>query len=328
MTSQGLDYFLLDTDFFENDKIELIEGEFKEQGGYLAIRLLCKIYKSKGYYYAWGEDECLLLAKKLSDAYTPEFVDAVVHCMVRRGFFSQPLFEQYGILTSEELQRRYFEAVRKRKEVIVKKEYLLVDGAKYKNVAFFEENGGILPEKGGISKQSKVKESKVNTSSLSSSSGRSGGIKPESMEEQEKIVHFFTFKRNWAAPNKEYKRLVAYNNEPGKPGWASLTPEQRETYTESWAPLSKESRFKEDFLRCWEKVYSELIRLDAPIEIRLEALADSLRVYKRGGTIHLCCSEGLREFIEQPEVIEAVKPILWPYVKANECIGIVYPKES
>ena len=60
----GIDYFPFDVDFFLNDKLQLIEGEFGMKGGYIAIRLLCKVYKN-GYYYQWGADECLLFAKNL-----------------------------------------------------------------------------------------------------------------------------------------------------------------------------------------------------------------------------------------------------------------------
>lgn len=59
----GLDYFPMNVDFFEDDKIELIEAEFGIKGSILAVKLLCKIYK-EGYFYKWGEDECLLFQRR------------------------------------------------------------------------------------------------------------------------------------------------------------------------------------------------------------------------------------------------------------------------
>ena len=56
----GIDYFSFDVDFFNDDKIQLIEAEFGIKGSITAIRLLCKIY-NEGYFYGWGEDQCLLL---------------------------------------------------------------------------------------------------------------------------------------------------------------------------------------------------------------------------------------------------------------------------
>jgi hypothetical protein len=36
----GIDYFPFDIDFFNDDKIQLIEAEFGIKGGYIAVRLL------------------------------------------------------------------------------------------------------------------------------------------------------------------------------------------------------------------------------------------------------------------------------------------------
>jgi len=49
---KGLDYFPMNVDFFEDDKLQLIEAEFGLKGSVVAIRLLCKIYK-EGYFYQW-----------------------------------------------------------------------------------------------------------------------------------------------------------------------------------------------------------------------------------------------------------------------------------
>ena len=337
MNSQALDYFPLDTDFFDSDKIQLIEGEFGEKGGYLAVRLLCKIYGTKGYYYTWGEDECLLLSKKLGAGFVPTIVNDIVRGLVRRDFFNKTIFDSFSCLTSEELQRRYFEGVRKRKEVIVKKELILVDVTRYKNVTFFDEKGAVFDEKGGIFQQSKVKESKVNKTSspsLSPPSSRSGEITPGSEEEQQRIVYFFTFEKNWAAPNKEYQRLLAYNNEPGKAGWENLSADSRTAYTKRWKPEgTPPPRFKMDnkergdntvLLRVWHQVYDEMVRLGAPLDVQLDALSDELEFEKARGLLLLNCTERLHDFIEQPVVLDAIKPIIWPYVVAHGCKGINY----
>ena len=122
----GIDYFPFDVDFFDDDKIMLIESEFGMKGGYIAVRLLCKIYK-EGYYYKWGTDECLLFARALgADAVSKGLIDEVIQCMVRRGFFDKKLFEQYKILTSYGIQKRYFEATKRYKKIDVFSEYLLI----------------------------------------------------------------------------------------------------------------------------------------------------------------------------------------------------------
>jgi len=123
----GIDYFPLDVEFFNSDKIQLIESEFGLKGGYLALRLLCKIYK-EGYYYRWGEDECLLLAKAIgADGITTSEIEQIIARLIRRNFFDKTCFDKFSILTSANIQARYFEATRRYKQVTIVKEYLLTD---------------------------------------------------------------------------------------------------------------------------------------------------------------------------------------------------------
>ncbi len=51
-TKDGLDYFPLDVDVFEDEKIEAIAGEFGIKGELAVIKLLCAVYK-KGYFIRW-----------------------------------------------------------------------------------------------------------------------------------------------------------------------------------------------------------------------------------------------------------------------------------
>ena len=186
LQTMGLDFFYLSVDFFDNDKVLLVEQEYDSRATLLAIKLLSKIYH-KGFYYKWGKDECLLFTRKLPADYTAEFVQSVVDALVERGFFHKEYYEKQGVLTSESIQLHYFEAVQRRKQVEVEPDYLLVDVKKYKNVHVAgedkqleekSESAGenglnasdvyILPpdvdisgENVDISKQSKVKESKL-----------------------------------------------------------------------------------------------------------------------------------------------------------------------
>jgi hypothetical protein len=96
-------------DFFEDDKIQLIEAEFGTKGVCVAIRLLCKVYKN-GYFYQWGGDECLLLSKQIGDGIVPNLVEEIVKGLVRRSFFDKGVFDSFRILTSRGIQRRYIEA--------------------------------------------------------------------------------------------------------------------------------------------------------------------------------------------------------------------------
>lgn len=163
MKSKGLDFFPFDVDFFDNEKIALIEAEFGHKGVMIAIRLLCKIYK-EGYYCQWGGDECLLFSRKAGAGFVPELVGQVVAGLVKRSMFDEQLFNTFGILTSFRIQTCYFSAIKRRQGVGVRKEFLLVDVSKYPNVYILGENVDISCKNVCISKQSKSKKKEISLS--------------------------------------------------------------------------------------------------------------------------------------------------------------------
>lgn len=155
----GIDYFPFDVDFFEDDKIQLIESEFGMKGGYIAIRLLCKIYKG-GYYYKWGTDECLLFTRQLGlEGVSKNTVDEIINGLIRRCFFDKRCFDKFGILTSKGIQDRYFEATKRYKKYDVFKEYLLSDNINGENVNIISINADINTTK--EKEKKKEKESKL-----------------------------------------------------------------------------------------------------------------------------------------------------------------------
>ncbi len=119
---KGIDYFPLDVRL--NDKMKLIEARFGLKGFAVVVKLWMKIY-SVGYYCEWNEDVALLFASenRVGDSAVSEIVDEAL----RRGIFDRELFEKYGILTSEGIQERYFEAVSRRQKVEIDKRYLLIN---------------------------------------------------------------------------------------------------------------------------------------------------------------------------------------------------------
>lgn len=146
----GLDYFPLDVDFFEDDKIQLIEAEFGMKGICVAIRLLCKVYKN-GYFYQWGGDECLLLSKQIGDGIVPNLVEEIVKGLVRRSFFDKGVFDSFRILTSRGIQRRYLEAAgRTRAGVKINPEIDLIHSSSLLKHGFPQENGSLPQGNGGL----------------------------------------------------------------------------------------------------------------------------------------------------------------------------------
>jgi hypothetical protein len=104
-TKKGLDYFPMDVDFFDDDKLRFVAARFSDKGELITIKLLSRIYKTNGYFYQWGEDEALLFANSVGQPHT--LVNDVVQELVKRDFFKKVIFDRFKILTSTGIQERY-----------------------------------------------------------------------------------------------------------------------------------------------------------------------------------------------------------------------------
>lgn len=120
----GLDYFPFDVDFFEDERIGAISGEFGIKGEITAVKLLCAIYR-KGYFILWDEAQKMSLLKCLPGI-SLELLERIVFRLVKWGYFEQDLFSSVKVLTSKEIQERYFTAIRRRKN-IKDCQYLLIN---------------------------------------------------------------------------------------------------------------------------------------------------------------------------------------------------------
>ena len=175
----GVEYFPLDVDFLQDDKIRLIKAEFGSKGILIVIALLCDIYRTNGYYKVWDKDACLLMADAVGCGVVPENITQVVHGCLRRSIFDDGVFQVFGILTSAGIQRRYIRAVSTRDQITIFKEYWLLNMDDKKDVptgvlnkVIFktvnsEENRQSLkktPVKTEINSQSRVKKSRVKES--------------------------------------------------------------------------------------------------------------------------------------------------------------------
>jgi len=175
-----LEYFPLDVDIDQDDKIQLIEARFGITGFAIVIKLFMKIYK-EGYYYKWTEKEQLLFSKRIN--VDINLVNDVINECIKWGLFDSTLYEKYKILTSKGIQRRYLEATGRRKQVELIKEYCLIDSSKYSNVVFVSINSVNVNNNPQLDKvnddigtQSKVKESKVKESKVEESKEEESNI--------------------------------------------------------------------------------------------------------------------------------------------------------
>lgn len=171
---EGLDYFPLDVDIDQDDKIALIESQYGIEGFAVIIKLMMKIYKTS-YFYEWTEREQLLFSKRVNVDINR--VNVIINDCVKWELFDETMLKDYQILTSKGIQRRYLEAVGRRQKVEMFKEYLLLDEKiinVYKNLVIVNINPvnvdnmtTLIPKvKESKVKESKVEERKENTPSL------------------------------------------------------------------------------------------------------------------------------------------------------------------
>lgn len=102
---QGLDYFPFDVDFFNDEKIFAIAGEFGIKGEITTVKLLCAVYRN-GYYIEWTEMLKYKLLKELPGV-SADLLDQIIKRLVKWDFFDKGLFDSASILTSIGIQRRY-----------------------------------------------------------------------------------------------------------------------------------------------------------------------------------------------------------------------------
>ncbi|WP_084402769.1 Lin1244/Lin1753 domain-containing protein [Paenibacillus antarcticus] len=169
---ESLDYFPLDIDFDQDDKMIVTLAKYGMEGLGIIVKLMGEVYRS-GYFYPWTEREHYVFSNRVN--VDINLVKDIVNECIKWRFFNQSVFETHGVLTSKGFQRRYIEAAKRRKSITFIDDYLLVDPTEEcKNVSYsitvVNVNGNVVnvyinPDKcNGQSTQtpqSKVKESKV-----------------------------------------------------------------------------------------------------------------------------------------------------------------------
>lgn len=166
----GLSYFPLDADFFEDNKIKILKARYKADGITMYIYLLCEIYK-QGYYIEVDDDFEFILSDDLG--IDQNKVKQVLNFLLKRSLFDDKLFNSDKVLTSAGIQRRFQIAVkeRARKNTVEVGRYWLLkkeDTEPFIKCCLFEENpgnkDGFSGKNADKSAEESLKESKVNKS--------------------------------------------------------------------------------------------------------------------------------------------------------------------
>ena len=206
---EGLDYFPLDTDMdLKDDKVQLVEAKYGAVGFAVLIKLLMKIY-SEGYCYQWGENEGLLFSKRVNvDINT---VNDIVNDLVKWGMFDTEIYIKYSVLTSNGIQKRFWEVAKRRNDIIINKAFWVHDV----DIILVSANINLINVDGGTQRKEKkriVKESKEYISVQHLSMTKDEYEKLTSEYGQETVDNKIDYARNYAKL-KNYKSLyLTLNN--------------------------------------------------------------------------------------------------------------------
>lgn len=157
---QGLDYFSLDVEM--DDKVKLIEAKFGLLGFGIVVKLWQIIYDNS-YFIKWTERELLLYKNRINADIN--IINDVINECIKWDLFDKNLHEKYSILTSKGIQKRFNEATKRRKDLIICPEYWLIGVPKEATILHSEKeeelvNADINSINDSNSTQRKVKERK------------------------------------------------------------------------------------------------------------------------------------------------------------------------
>lgn len=206
-TKQGVDYFPLDVNL--DSKFKFIEMNFGLEGFAIIIKIFQEIY-ANGYWAKFGQDELLLFSFEVNVDINR--VNAVISEAIVRNIFDKELYDKYEILTSLGIQKRYKEIVKRRKDVEVIQEYLLISGdfgvnANIKSINVCNNSINVDNMQASCKqnvykstqskvkerkvKESKVKESKVNNVDTKVSMSVSTAPEPTSTIDYDSILEYW-----------------------------------------------------------------------------------------------------------------------------------------
>lgn len=137
-TKQGIDYFPIDVQF--DDKTELFIAEAGAEGLGVLVTVWQIIYQNEGYYTDYSDDLFLLIRKRvLIDV---DKSKKLVDKMIERKIFSPEKFKDYGIITSNAIQKRYAIASKKKKNININPKYVINGVFDSGNITYIGINAG------------------------------------------------------------------------------------------------------------------------------------------------------------------------------------------
>jgi hypothetical protein len=125
---EGLEYFRMETNIFKDHKIRHAIRVIGSKGLLIYFYLLAEIYGDKGYYLKWEDSfmSCILNDIGYEQEMTEELVQKVLKDLIRLKFFDEKKYNDYSILTSYGIQKRYHKAIIRLKRPAINPQYQII----------------------------------------------------------------------------------------------------------------------------------------------------------------------------------------------------------
>ena len=125
-----------------------------------------RAYKTNGYYYEWGYDDCATTARKMGGGINSGTVKETVDYCLQVDLFDKRLFDEWGVLTSRGIQRRFWAVLSERRSKTVYQEYWLLKSEECKGLVKVSLKSDVQPTNSNVQSanddMSPIKKSKVN----------------------------------------------------------------------------------------------------------------------------------------------------------------------
>ena len=126
---EGLHFASIPVTIFDNDaRIDRLLDAQGWRGVGVYMYLLLRAYGGRGYYTEWCFADCATTARKMGGGVSAKNVEETMRCCTQVGLWDKRLLEEWGILTSIDVQQNYLMAAKKaRRKVRIVSEYWLLE---------------------------------------------------------------------------------------------------------------------------------------------------------------------------------------------------------
>ena len=222
----GFGYFPLDVDTDSDIKFQLLESGFGVIGFGIVIKLWQSVYRNEGYFTEWNDKIAIISAARWSSAdfpVTESYVQRAVRKAAEYGLFDKELLNSYSILTSKGIQKQFFEGSKRRKQISVIEEYLLIPVPDWlENVNIKRLNANINHENVSRSTQREIE--KENT--IERERKRTGVSLPPPTKDE---IIIYAKKENLTISPEKFFEYYSARNWKGVPDWKAKMREWNST---------------------------------------------------------------------------------------------------